>query len=81
MSEWKGEGMSEWKGVMCVLHVTTGVDTGVVDKEAKEYRPGFIQHFDKKEESVWVANSPLKDHTTLAITFLTFQRAWTSESL
>nr|CAA73555.1 Stress-responsive protein kinase (PRKSD) [Suberites domuncula] len=26
------------------------VDTGVVDKESKEYRPGFMQHFDQKEE-------------------------------
>lgn len=51
-SEWVGwgdDGMSEWR-VWCVLHVATGVDTGVVDKEAKEYRPGFIQHYDKKEE-------------------------------
>ena len=28
----------------------SGVDTGVVDKESKEYRPGFMQHFDQKEE-------------------------------
>lgn len=26
------------------------VDTGVVDKESQEYRPGFMQHFDQKEE-------------------------------
>ena len=26
------------------------MDTGVVDKDSKEYRPGFMQHFDKKEE-------------------------------
>ena len=28
------------------------MDTGVVDKEAKEqYRPGFMHHFDKKDEN------------------------------
>ena len=28
-----------------------GMDTGVVEKDSKpEYRPGFMDHFDKKEE-------------------------------
>ena len=33
---------------MCVC---LGMDTGVVEKDAKpDYRPGFMQHFDKKDE-------------------------------
>ncbi len=37
---------------MCVcVCVLLGMDTGVVEKEAKqEYRPGFMDHFDKKDE-------------------------------
>ncbi len=28
-----------------------GMDTGVVEKDTKsDYRPGFMQHFDKKDE-------------------------------
>ncbi len=38
---------------MCLYDVCVcvGVDTGVVDKESNEYRPGFMQHFDQKEEA------------------------------
>lgn len=36
----------------CVC-VHTGVDTGVVEKEGgKDYRPGFIQHFEKNDEQM-----------------------------
>ena len=34
-----------------MLSFAVGMDTGVVEKEgAKDYRPGFMQHFDKKDE-------------------------------
>jgi len=36
---------------MMVYRCGAGVDTGVVEKENKpDYRPGFMDHFDKKEE-------------------------------
>ncbi len=38
--------------VLTGLPYCTGVDTGVVDKESNEYRPGFMQHFDQKEEAI-----------------------------
>ena len=32
-------------------HAPLGMDTGVVEKDSKsDYRPGFMQHFDKKDE-------------------------------
>ena len=34
-------------GLLRAVCVLAGVDTGVVDKDS---RPGFMQHFDKKEE-------------------------------
>ena len=45
------------------------MDTGVVEKESSDYRPGFMQHFDKKEEKKAGRKQPVQGPHDLSYYF------------
>lgn len=46
-----------------------GVDTAEVNKESSDYRPGFMQHFDKKEEQNKRRKQPLQGPQNISYYF------------